>query len=87
MAAKKKTQIPWIWLGGVAASILVAIAMLSVQWQSAIDKTNVLQAEINELTVEHRQDIARLDESNRNRRNQLADLEERIAVIEERTRP
>jgi len=80
------TKIPWTYVIGVAATLLIAIAMLTVQWQTAIDKSNGLEKELNNLTVEHRDDIARLDESNRNRRNQIADLEERIAVVEERTK-
>jgi len=84
-ANTSKQNIPWAYIIGVAASILVAVSMLTVQWQSAIDKTNQLNRDIVELSDEHNADIARLDESNRNRRNTIAELEERVARLEERT--
>jgi len=72
-----------VWGAGVILSLL--IAMMAVQWQSSIDATNVNERDVEKLQQLHRDDVARLDESNRNRRNQIADLEERIARVEERT--
>jgi len=72
-----------VWGAGIILSLV--IAMMAVQWQSSIDATNVNERDIEQLIQLHREDIARLDESNRNRRNQIADLEERIARLEERT--
>lgn len=71
------------WVFAVIFSITAAF--LGVQWQSAIDSAAQNNKEITKLEDLHRADIARLDESNRNRRNQIADLEERIARLEERT--
>ena len=75
----------WQALIPVALAMLVAIAILTTQWQSAIDGIAQLDREVTQLFDTHKEDIARLDESNRNRRNQIADLEERIARVEERT--
>ena len=82
-------------LVGVLFSLMAAV--LAVQWQSAIDTAAANTANIEKLEQDHKADInrienkfdaeiSRLDESNRNQRNQIADLEERIAVVEERTR-
>jgi len=72
-----------VWGAGVILSL--ALGIMAVQWQSSIDATNVNERDLEQLQQLHRDDIARLDESNRNRRNQIADLEERIARLEERT--
>lgn len=69
----------------IAAIFSITAAFLGIQWQSAIDQAEQNNKEIVKLEDLHRADIARLDESNRNRRNQIADLEERIARLEERT--
>jgi len=58
---------------------------MGIQWQQAESDANSNRNEIHKLEEQHEADIARLDESNRNRRNQIADLEERIARLEERT--
>ena len=80
-----KSKMWWQILVPVALAMLIAIAVLTTQWQSAIDGISVLNKEVDKLFNTHKEDIARLDESNRNRRNQIADLEERIARVEERT--
>ena len=85
-------------LWAIAAVFSILAAALGIQWQSAIDAAETNDAKITQLisihetdmekvNADHEVDIARLDESNRNRRNQIADLEERIAIVEERTRP
>jgi predicted nuclease with TOPRIM domain len=69
---------------------------LGIQWQqteAAVEnlERNVAridseaEAAIDKLETQFRQEISRLDESNRTRRNDIADLEERIARLEERT--
>jgi len=70
----------------VAAVLALIMAMMGIQWQQAESDAKSNATEIRQLEERHAQDIARLDESNRNRRNQIADLEERIAILEERTR-
>jgi archaellum component FlaC len=81
--------------------ILLVVASLTatflgIQWQqteAAVENLernvaridNEAEAAIDKLESQFRQEISRLDESNRNRRNSLADLEERIARLEERT--
>ena len=83
-------------LWAVASVIALLAGFLGIQWQSAIDAaaandakiTQLIQlheVDVEKLEVDHDADIARLDESNRNRRNQIAELEERIARLEERT--
>ena len=69
----------------VAAVVSIMFAFLGVSWQAAIDAAEQNNKDIVKLEDTHDTDIARLDESNRNRRNQIADLEERIARVEERT--
>lgn len=56
----------------------------STDFDTLLGQINI---EIDKIIKSHDEDIARLDESNRTRRNQIADLEERIAILEERTRP
>ena len=96
-APKNGSKGQWkLW--AVAAVLSILAAFLGVQWQSAIDAADANNSKItslitvhendfDKLITDHEIDIARLDESNRNRRNQIADLEERIATLEERTRP
>ena len=80
--------------------VLLIIVSLSatffgIQWQQTEDEVANLaekvavidedtEKEIEQLEIQFRQEIARLDESNRTRRNDIADLEERIARLEER---
>lgn len=92
-----KVKTTWlIPLISAALAVVIAVAILTTQWQTTLDATNQNEKDIASLIVsheadlvkmrdEHEADIARLDESNRNRRNQIADLEERIAILEERT--
>ena len=80
-----KSKMWWQILVPVALAMLIAIAVLTTQWQSAVDGIGVLNKEVDKLFSTHKEDIARLDGSNRNGRNQIADLEERIARVEERT--
>ena len=96
-APKNGSKGQWkLW--AVAAVLSILAAFLGVQWQSAIDAADANNAKITQLitvhesdfdkiNADHEIDIARLDESNRNRRNQIAELEARIATLEERTRP
>lgn len=70
----------------VAAVLALIMAMMGIQWQQAESDAHQNATEIRQLEERHSDDIARLDESNRNRRNQIADLEERIARLEERTK-
>ena len=93
------TKVKTSWLIPIvsaALAVTVAVAVLTAQWQTTLDSTNQNRANINQLVIDHEADltrllqvheadVARLDESNRNRRNQIADLEERIAILEERT--
>ena len=83
-------------LWAIAAVFSLLAGFLGIQWQSAIDAAavnnekitqliNLHESDVDKLNDSHDIDIARLDESNRNRRNQIADLEERIARVEERT--
>jgi len=83
-------------LWAVAAVISILAAFLGIQWQSALDAAarndekitqliSIHETDIDKLNDSHDIDIARLDESNRNRRNQIAELESRIARLEERT--
>jgi len=72
------------WL--IAALISLLAAFFAVQWQQAESQIGDLNREMVQLETVHDRDVARLDESNRNRRNDLADLEERVAILEERTR-
>ena len=69
----------------IAAVISVTVGFLDIQWQQAEDQATQNAVEIEKLEERHRTDIARLDESNRTRRNAIADLEERVARLEERT--
>ena len=69
----------------VAAVLALIMAMMGIQWQQAESDAQQNRTEIRQLEERHQEDIARLDESNRNRRNQIADFEERIARLEERT--
>ena len=69
----------------LAALISVSFAFLGAQLQQADDAATQNQKEIEQLESLHRGDVARLDEANRSRREQIADLEERIARVEERT--
>ena len=69
----------------MAAILSLIVGFMGVQWQQAEDTAAQNAKEIEQLEVLHRDDILRLDESNRNRRNQIADLEERVARLEERT--
>lgn len=71
----------------VAVVIIMAGSFLGIQMQQADSAIADLRNQLEKLETGHDQDTARLDESMRNRRNQIADLEERIAVVEERTRP
>ena len=96
MVENGKKAVTWqIWLAGALLSLMVGL--MAVQWQSSIDanaaneekilKLDTIHTEdFRKITADHDVDIARLDESNRNRRNQIADLEERIARLEERTK-
>ena len=77
----RKTLTTW----SIAALITLMFTFMSIQWQQAIDESAQNAKEVTELEQRHREDVARLDESNRNRRNSIADLEERIAILEERT--
>jgi len=70
----------------VAAVLALIMAMMGIQWQQAESDAQQNATDIRQLEQGHDDDIARLDESNRNRRNQIADLEERIARLEERTK-
>ena len=96
-APKNGSKGQWkLW--AVAAVISMLAAFVGIQWQTAIDAaaqneskleqlTSIHEADIDKVEADHDTDIARLDESNRNRRNQIAELEERLATLEERTRP
>lgn len=89
-----KVKTTWlIPLISAALAVVVAVAVLTTQWQTTLDATNQNEKDIANLVVshesdlvkmrdEHEADIARLDESNRSRRNDIASLEERIAVVE-----
>ena len=81
--AKKKTTESAAWM--MAAILSLIVGFMGVQWQQAEDTAAQNAKEIEQLEVLHRDDILRLDESNRNRRNQIADLEARVARLEERT--
>jgi hypothetical protein len=70
----------------VAAVLALIMAMMGIQWQQAESDAQQNATDIRQVESRHQDDIARLDESNRNRRNQIADLEERIARLEERTK-
>ena len=92
-----KVKTTWlIPLISAALAVVVAVAVLTAQWQTTLDSTNQNKTQLSQLGIDHESDltkllqnhesdVARLDESNRNRRNQIADLEERIAILEERT--
>ena len=93
-ALNGKTKDWKLWVTAALLSILAGF--MGIQWQTAIDAAASNEARLTQLIVvhdddiekmeaDHDEDIARLDESNRNRRNQIADLEERIARLEERT--
>jgi len=85
--------------GGMYVLLIVVsltATFLGIQWQQTEAEVDQLtrsvlrvedeaEIEIEKLEVAHETDIARLDESNRTRRNDIADLEERIARLEERT--
>lgn len=71
----------------VVVMIVMFSSFVGVQIQQADSAIAELEHMIEKLETGHEEDIARLDESMRNRRNQIADLEERIAVVEERTKP
>ena len=93
------TKVKTSWLipmVSAAFAVVIAVAVLTAQWQTTLDSTNQNKTNINQLVKDHEADltkllqshatdIARLDESNRVRRNDIADLEERIARLEERT--
>ena len=80
----RKTIAQWqMWAIAVVLSILVGF--MGVSWQTAIAVTEFNTKEIGKIEEQHRIDIARLDETNRVRRNDIAELEARIAVLEERT--
>lgn len=76
--------------------VSLTATFFGIQWQQTEDEvknlaSNVerieddLEHEVEQLEEVFRSEIARLDESNRNRRNDLADLEERVARLEEKT--
>jgi len=63
-------------------TVIIAVAVLTVQWQSSVDATASLRADVEELNVRHEQDNDKLIEQNRERRAAVAELESRIAVLE-----
>lgn len=69
----------------LAAVISLAVGFFAIQWQQAESSIQELESEVFQLEQWHDEDIARLDEANRTRRNDIADIEERIARLEERT--
>jgi len=74
------------WQQWLLASVLtLAFGLVGMQWQQAEDDATQNRERIVRLETQHDEDIARLDESNRTRRNDVAELEARIAVLEERT--
>jgi len=74
-----------IWVAGLVLTLMAGY--MGVQWQTQHDASTANEKRTTELYGRHETDIARLDDSNRNRRIELGDLEERIAILEERTRP
>ena len=71
------------WL--IAAILTLLVGLMGMQWQQAEDDATQNRERIVRLETQHDDDVARLDESNRTRRNDVAELEARIAVLEERT--
>jgi hypothetical protein len=76
--------------------ISLSLTFTGIQWQQTEAAVDSLTQKVAKLEDDFEKDflrleqvidaeIARLDESNRNRRNDLADLEERVARVEERT--
>jgi len=66
-------------------TIIVAVSVLAVQWQSSADQITGLKEKVTDLEVLHDKDIARLDESNRTRRIEIGGINSRLATLEERT--
>lgn len=84
-----------LWL--LAAVLSLIGTFMAIQWQQTEAEVSQLDKRVEQvedeadrervrLEAQHDNDIARLDESNRNRRNDLAELEERVARLEERTK-
>jgi len=67
-------------------TIIVAVAVMAVQWQSTASRVSALTAQLNQQAELHEKDIARLDESNRSRRIEIGEINSRLSVLEERTR-
>jgi len=66
-------------------TIVVAVAVMAVQWQSTASRVSSLTAQLNQQAELHDKDIARLDESNRSRRLEIGEINSRLATLEERT--
>jgi len=66
-------------------TVVVAVAVMAVQWQSTAGRVTSLTAQLNEQAELHDKDIARLDESNRSRRLEIGEINSRLATLEERT--
>jgi len=66
-------------------TVVVAVAVMAVQWQSTASRVASLTQQLNEQSELHDKDIARLDESNRSRRIEIGEINSRLATLEERT--
>jgi len=66
-------------------TVVVAVAVMAVQWQSTAGTVANLRQQLNEQSDLHEKDIARLDESNRSRRIEIGEINSRLARLEERT--
>jgi len=67
-------------------TIIVAVAVMAVQWQSTASRVAALTAQLNEQSDLHDKDVARLDESNRSRRIEIGEINSRLSTLEERTK-
>jgi len=74
----------WQILTAVVA-VVVAVAVMAVQWQTTASTVANLQHQLVEQELLHDKDIARLDESNRSRRLEIGEINSRLATLEERT--
>lgn len=71
-----------ILLWAVGALISVAFALISFQWQSATDGIADNEQKIEENQTRIEREVRTLDDSNANRRREVADLESRMLRVE-----
>ena len=71
----------WQILAAVV-SVLITVAMLSVQWQTSIDQIGSLRVVVAELEETVTTNKEEQTAQNRERRDAVAQLESRVAVLE-----